>query len=1168
VEQIVPDSAREVVLGDELADELRSVTLEEFRLTEARYETDTRLGRELLYLSSNAEWTRRTTEVVDVSRVSAAETRLTVDVDTSYIAHEALRGVDGPLWLPLFTLPGSVPDPDAPSAATGAVESPIGVDITDAQGVRVAGVPQAEVRRHLAAALAETLVIRLARRPADPAEQPELVRYGRDHQVLLAAMLAQLLTRPPDDARVPAPAADGPAPVDDGTRLGRARADLHRWLATDRALLRQEQLPGAGSVLASREAEVVQALRGNTFVVVPVQPGPPTSFTMVTPSRPLVGSRRAGASAVQVRVAVLAPTTHADRVIEVLLPDGVRLREETSRSSAAAVVDVATPAQFEQLRTLLLWIFDPATGGWPRKQLAELAGTKLEAAVQSLQHHYDAYPAAGEDGTAPVTAAVLDELVALREPLTRLATIPQYVPAREPAADERERPEFWVGRLAESWPRADELLLTLRLRRRVDRSTTSPGSVRFRASAIEEFTLRAQPEQAYVEVVLESRESQVLGTAAAVNRITGLVLFAVSALLLFDPLESENGPAVLAALLTFFPAIQASRLRQPDSTRLAGLLSMEHFTAGLATAVPGLLLAGILAFEPTGPTVKSAAVAALLGQVGCHLWIRALQRSGAGRAGPIARRIGGLRPPLVLRTVRSPDQRRVDVLRTAWCRSLTGDVLLLGRSAHPYVVVDDNSPDSFARLLAGAQGAVQPDGRLHPNGRRRLLDAIGSRLDRPARDPGDELGDLPASNIVGVLRGMAVDRSVTFLIFRDPPRHGWESAEDGNRAVTQLNLEQGQVAPMEPPDWVLDAMVGFLPGDLAGVGTHPLTLVARTAARSGFTLLNVQLPAPPLQGEPERQWLRARIGVPYRRGGSLRGLVTVLQGLQELRNAGIRVHLREVPPTESLDATQTAPEDPFDAPPGTGPGGAPMPERRGAPVTDRELLVRGLPDARWRLIAVCAPPYSGMVASVLTALAEDDSVAALAGVVSGVLNGSLAVFVLCRLAPGAPAGDAADREANRRLAGHPVLAGRSATVTVLRGVPWPRPEPAAPRALLRVQIHTPDRPGVLQDLLRALGRYIEWEAGRDGPAPDVPEVDVLYALTPVVDGQAISGRMLIRLPRHPGGPAGWDAVRWAEVGRRVAQSVTGQGGTALVDAERTLRRSDDTVVSLDLIRRP
>ena len=202
----VPDDDQWIVLGDELAGQLVSVTLEEFRLTEARYETDTRLGRELLFLLSNAEWVRRTTEVIDISRVSAAETRLIVDIDTSYIAHEALRTIDGPLWLPLFTLPSAVDDPDEPEGRASG-DPPIGVDITDAQGVRVAGVPQAEVRRQLAAALAETLVRRLARRPPDPAEAADPVRYGREHEVLLAAMLTQLLTRPPDDGRVPAPAA-------------------------------------------------------------------------------------------------------------------------------------------------------------------------------------------------------------------------------------------------------------------------------------------------------------------------------------------------------------------------------------------------------------------------------------------------------------------------------------------------------------------------------------------------------------------------------------------------------------------------------------------------------------------------------------------------------------------------------------------------------------------------------------------------------------------------------------------------------------------------------------------------------------------------------------------------------------------------------------------------
>ena len=176
-------------LGRELAREALDVTLEEFRLTESRFETDSRLGRELLYLVSNTEWVRRTTEMLDISRVAAVETRVVVDVDVSYIAHEALRSVDGPIWLPLIALPRLVgPDPDGERADT-----PVSVDVLDGTGARVAEVPPAEVGRQLAAALSEALVTRLHRRTG--------IRDGeggpatRDAQVLLAAVLARVLTR-------------------------------------------------------------------------------------------------------------------------------------------------------------------------------------------------------------------------------------------------------------------------------------------------------------------------------------------------------------------------------------------------------------------------------------------------------------------------------------------------------------------------------------------------------------------------------------------------------------------------------------------------------------------------------------------------------------------------------------------------------------------------------------------------------------------------------------------------------------------------------------------------------------------------------------------------------------------------------------------------------------
>ena len=87
-------------------------------------------------------------------------------------------------------------------------------------------------------------------------------------------------------------------------------------------------------------------------------------------------------------------------------------------------------------------------------------------------------------------------------------------------------------------------------------------------------------------------------------------------------------------------------------------------------------------------------------------------------------------------------------------------------------------------------------------------------------------------------------------------------------------------------------------------------------------------------------------------------------------------------------------------------------------------------------------------------------------------------------------------------------------------------------------------------------------------APAEPTVDVLYALTPVVDGQALSGRLLVRLPHHPGGDDRWTRVDWQDLGRVVAQAVARASGASVTDAERTSRLSDDTVVTLDLVRRP
>ncbi|HEY6749619.1 MAG TPA: hypothetical protein VI357_28370, partial [Mycobacteriales bacterium] len=760
------------VLGQELTRELLDVTLEEFRLTESRFESDSRLGRELLYLLSNSGWIRRTTEIVDVSRVAAVESRVVVDVDPGYIAHEALRTLDGPIWLPLLALPRPVEeDPDRAGR-------PVSIDVTDRAGDRVAEVPQAEVGHQLAAALAETLVTRLQRR--GPAESGQATR---DLQVLLAAVLARLL---PGPARDEPPATGAPAAAAArGNRLQLAQRRLRERLDAELAAAEAEEArqaqpdadlaavdEDARSTLTSREAEIVRALRGCRLVVAPVDPdGPPTSFTVAMPARTLTRTPPGRyASVARIRVALLIPSTHADRVIEVVVPDGVRSVEDPQ-----ARIEMLAPQQFEQLTLLLdrmLRARNPPHG-WVRKQLAELAVVKLHAAIHCLRHHYRTEDEAG-------TERLLDALRELREPLD---------------AEAHGRP----AELAGPWTAA-RALLPERLLRRLDRSTTDPGSIRFRATAIEEFTLRSEPTEAYVELVVASGDSPTLGTARAVNGINILVLVGVVVLLAVAHSATDDRADVLATLLTIFPTLQASRLEQPDSTRLAGLLTMRHFRVGLLTAVPGLGLAGVLAFAPEGARLLGAAIAAVVLQVACHVWIRWL----ADEHSVLFRR---RRARVSLATDRGADHRAFDVLWAAWCRSLTGEVLLLGRSAYPYVAVDRDEPGALVDLLTGAQGELRTQS---PTRLRKVLRDL-----RPAPPSPRDRPDA-AVNLLGVLRGTAVGRSVTFLVFRDPPRPDWLAAAGARDATGQLVRElrsmpadRSRLAPMEPPDWVLDVMIGI-----------------------------------------------------------------------------------------------------------------------------------------------------------------------------------------------------------------------------------------------------------------------------------------------------------------------------------------------------------------------
>ena len=208
-----------------LLDAVRQVTLEEFRTEDAHFERDSRLGRELLYLLSNNEWCRRTTEIVDISQVQAVDTDVVVDVDLTYVDHEAFQPEEGLVWLPLLSLPRLMPTHRRRGSPPATDLEPIAsLDVSDATGARVTKMTQGEVHQRLAAALSEIILNVMANRPEQPVAG--IGEVDRDQKLLLSAAIRRLLpgmTGEEHEAHV--------RPVPAG--IGNARARLDSALSRD-----------------------------------------------------------------------------------------------------------------------------------------------------------------------------------------------------------------------------------------------------------------------------------------------------------------------------------------------------------------------------------------------------------------------------------------------------------------------------------------------------------------------------------------------------------------------------------------------------------------------------------------------------------------------------------------------------------------------------------------------------------------------------------------------------------------------------------------------------------------------------------------------------------------------------------------------------------------------
>ena len=474
--------------GRQLRRCVEEVTVEEFRIGDFRVERDAAFGRQLLFLLTNEEWLRRTSEQLELKRVRVVDTEVVVDIDLALVTSAALDG-RRPLWLPILAVP---------PAAHGAVADPVtSLEVTDASGARVFKLPQSEVHRRFAAAVAELV---LARLPGGRAEADG--RAPRDELVLLAAGVRRLLAAGlagsapldddggPDDADpglldpgVATEAGERPPRIDTGRaraeeRLEQARSALVTALDADAAR--------TAPLVASRLLEMLDALVGVVFVVVPADPtAGPTSFAVRLPGRRLRQDRRRWRLAPRARlqVALLTASAHADRIVRLTLPDGIVAVGSAlpDDDHPPARIEVQAPRPVVELGALVEQVLQPGTtpGAWVQRRLASLAVDKVEAVLELMIHYL--VPAEGDDEDA--TRAFRLRLRDLRERL--LDVVGQSLgdaPDAGGPGPTRRLEAAWSGG---AW-------LPDRLFRRLAVNTATPGLVHLRATMVEGSAQRAR----------------------------------------------------------------------------------------------------------------------------------------------------------------------------------------------------------------------------------------------------------------------------------------------------------------------------------------------------------------------------------------------------------------------------------------------------------------------------------------------------------------------------------------------------------------------------------------------------------------------------------------------------------------------------------------------------
>lgn len=1120
------------------------VTLEEFYWQDSHYSTDSRLGRELLYLIANDEWIRTTTEILDLSRSDAVDTTIRFDIDLDRITHEAFHAGTGQLWLPLFTL-----------TADSGIQPNATLTVTDADGAELAPVPQTDVRHQVAAALAEIFVnIALARQPDPSTQRPAA---GRDQRLLMSAALFRVLSGETGDE----PAAGAAALGTD--RLVQARDGLNDLLREYVIDLDASPPP---SHVAVRAVRIVEAFTSAVVVVVAVdRRRSPAVLNVAAPARRLQrDSRLSGPSLwyrllrarAHVRIDLLLPSSDTDRQVQVNLPDGVAL--EPRKRPVASQDQLWTrdglwirsgpPEAAAQLANLIGQI-QAETDYAVQGSLADLAITKTDILAETLRQH-QVVPAHVRDSNADALLTVTrDELRdATQKTREHLALLHNVLDMIARGSGETAR----LGKLWDEGERIDCPLLRTA-------STESPGPRRLngRAGHTESISQRVTPNYARINVPVYVPDANSGSVAKFAGLMSAVLMFIVFCFFLAR-LNHSGGPSpsadALASALTLFSVIPFSRIEIPDRSTLRGSLSFAGTSLVVAALMPPVLLAILVAFDSSGGAPVIAAAALLVLQV---LLLIVLWR------GPVAPTAGARsQPARILSTYGGHGYEQAGVLRTEWWRSVTASALVTGREAYAYVVWEH--PPSSVRAPSDDPGVSTQQPSLHrllgtASVRRRAqvqFAALAARIkterlvvpeaptavaERPAHIEdvtGEAAVTEPESaqwppNLLALLRSGTAREALTFLVFREPPEN-WPP-EGG---AVRINMDPDRLAAVDEATESLDIWVGVaLEREFGQVKHHSLVTLLDRVREHRLLLQDTQFPAPPPTAEEQTVWARFRVAATDAEIGRLGPFLHELSERLSDDSSARRLLVRTAPqgsmheiPIGFLDRHA---------------------EHGEQLVLANQLDVVALVPAdrhRWRVLAICADAQIGIEHDILSAIAKAAPKLRLAALSHAVLHGTTVLLMLGH-----------GPEDSSSLAD--AFSGTGIQVAVDEWQTSAQLGRSEPEPLLRVRARSQDRPGMLLGVLNALRPTLRAIL----PEEEDPYGAVWHAQLTVAAGRATTARIIIRLQVAPDLVDDWGGTEYGEIERDARSEALAAAAEHPSDGPE-YGAPENTVITVNLIR--